>query len=150
MSKDTNQNIFDWFTLAHADQGYEKRTVQTGVHFEEVSEMLKELYSSDANAEMLMRQAYDAVDRLATYLKTHSKEVTLYVNDRKKLLDSLTDQNVTLVGVAYDFHFNYVPAINETNLSNYSKFVNGLPVFDQNGKVTKGPDYFPPNLNPFC
>ena len=36
-----------WFVVAHADQGHQKRTVQLGVHFEEVGEMIAALQSTD-------------------------------------------------------------------------------------------------------
>jgi hypothetical protein len=38
-------------------------------------------------------------------------------------------------------------AVTAVNRSNYSKFdKNGYPIFNENGKIAKGPDYTPPNL----
>ena len=34
-----------------------------------------------------------------------------------------------------------VEAVGRVNKSNWSKFVNGKPIFDENGKIAKGPDY---------
>lgn len=134
-----------WFELAHADQGHQKRTVQLGVHFEEVSEMLAALKADDATSEVLLRTAELALTDLANRLKQHSKTVHIKA-ERVLLLDSLCDQAVTAAGVAYDFGFKYPQALREVNRSNFSKFVNGAPVFDENGKIKKGPDYSPPNL----
>lgn len=134
-----------WFELAHGDQGHQKRTVQMGVHFEEVAEMLAAVKSDNPTAAVLIHTAELAMTDLATHLKQNSKTLHLKV-DANLLLDSLCDQAVTAAGVAYDFGFKYPQALREVNRSNFSKFVNGAPVFDENGKVKKGPDYSPPNL----
>lgn len=134
-----------WFELAHADQGHQKRTVQLGVHFEEVGEMLAALKSGDYGTSVLLADAQESMEALARHLKQNSK--TVHINaERVLLLDSLCDQAVTAAGVAYDFGFKYPQALREVNRSNFSKFVNGAPVFDENGKIKKGPDYTPPNL----
>ena len=134
-----------WFELAHADQGHQKRTVQLGVHFEEVGEMLAALKSGDFDTSVLLDEAQIAMETLAAHLKQNSK--TVHINaERVLLLDSLCDQAVTAAGVAYDFGFKFPQALREVNRSNFSKFVNGAPVFDENGKIKKGPDYSPPNL----
>ena len=134
-----------WFELAHADQGHQKRTVQLGVHFEEVGEMLAAVKSEDRHAEVLLASAQAAMANLAQYLKVNSKTVHIKA-DPILLLDSLCDQSVTAAGVAYDFGYKFPQALREVNRSNFSKFVNGAPVFDENGKIKKGPDYTPPNL----
>ena len=145
MSNETIQSIDRWFEKAHGEARLKKRTVQLGVHFEEVREMLEALRSKDPTAEQLMQEAGAALDNLACFLKKNSATVVIQADDNL-LLDSLCDQIVTAVGVGYDFGYNTPKAIVEVNRSNYSKFVNGQPVFDENGKVKKGPDYTPPNL----
>ena len=135
-----------WFELAHADQGHQKRTVQLGVHFEEVAEMLGALVSKDNQALALIREAENALVQLSEYLKENSKTTRIYPHSDNLLLDSLCDQAVTLAGVAYDYGYKFPQALHEVNRSNFSKFVNGAPVFDENGKIKKGPDYTPPNL----
>ena len=42
-----------------------------------------------------------------------------------------------------------VGALDEVNRSNFSKFVNGKPVFDENGKIKKGANYKEPDLKRF-
>ena len=135
-----------WFVVAHADQGHQKRTVQLGAHFEEVAEMLGALVSKDNQALALIREAENALVQLSEYLKENSKTTRIYPHSDNLLLDSLCDQAVTLAGVAYDYGYKFPQALREVNRSNFSKFVNGAPVFDENGKIKKGPDYTPPNL----
>ncbi|MFV0357767.1 MAG: hypothetical protein ACK5LG_22075 [Bacteroides thetaiotaomicron] len=107
--------------------------------------MLEALSSKNANAQQLIEQASAALDNLAYFLKQNSSTVVVHANNIL-LLDSLCDQVVTAAGVAYDYGYQFPQAIREVNRSNFSKFVNGLPVFDENGKIKKGPDYSPPNL----
>ena len=40
-------------------------------------------------------------------------------------------------------------ALAEVNRSNWSKFVDGAPVFDANGKIAKPATYSKPNLEQF-
>lgn len=42
-----------------------------------------------------------------------------------------------------------VSSFEEVNRSNWSKFVDGKPVFDENGKIKKGDGYTPPDLSKF-
>ena len=135
-----------WFELAHGDARASKITVQLGVHFEEVSEMMDALTTKDKTAHDLLRKAQKAVSNLADHLKRNSNTTFVYPENHDLLLDSLCDQAVTLTGVAYDYGYKFPQALREVNRSNFSKFVNGAPVFDENGKIKKGPDYTPPNL----
>jgi predicted HAD superfamily Cof-like phosphohydrolase len=66
-----------------------------------------------------------------------------------ELLDSLADQIVTAIGVAHMMGFDILGALQEVNRSNFSKFEDGKAVFDENGKIRKGKDYTPPNLESF-
>ena len=71
------------------------------------------------------------------------------VKDPNNLLDSIADQIVTATGVGTFLGMNVPGALTEVNRSNYSKFEDGEPVFDENKKVMKGKDYTPPDLTPF-
>lgn len=59
------------------------------------------------------------------------------------------DQIVTALGVGYMFGFDMQLALAEVVRSNWSKFENGKPVFDDNGKIKKGVNYTPPQLGEF-
>lgn len=146
---DIIQQTTRWFELAHGDAKVGKRTVQLGVHFEEVSEMLAELVTKDQKASELINDAEVALDRLAHYLKDNSSSVFVYPASDAGLLDSLCDQAVTLAGVAYDYGYKFPQALREVNRSNFSKFVDGVPVFNETGKVMKGAGYTPPNLDAY-
>lgn len=133
-----------WFELAVPTPTDKNRAVQIGVHFEEVSEMAEALNDKDL-AEILKS--------VATDYKEGGTLVDLFGGDheidRKGLLDALCDQIVTAVGVAHMFGMNIENAMVEVNRSNFSKFVNGKPVFNEHGKIIKGPDYTPPDLTGF-
>ena len=69
------------------------------------------------------------------------------VTNRKEFLDSCADQIVTATGAAYRAHMKITEAVYRVNLSNWSKYdVDGQPIFDENGKVKKGPNYQAPDL----
>lgn len=133
--------IVNWFKEAIPSPTDKNRAVQIGVHFEEVGEMATAIGE---------RGAADLCNRVALGYKQNS-EVELHEPgvDRKELLDSLCDQIVTAVGVAHMFDLDIVGALTEVNRSNWSKFVDGKPQFDANGKIAKPATYSPPDLTPF-
>ena len=89
----------------------------------------------------------DLADVANGYKKRH--EVNVEDVDRTELLDALCDQIVTAVGVAHMFGLDIEGALAEVTRSNYSKFVDGAPVFDANGKIAKPATYSKPDLTPF-
>lgn len=98
------------------------------------------------DAEVLQR-AQDALQILSQHLK--ERETSYVVTNRIGLLDALADQIVTATGVGTFFGMNVPGALAEVNRSNYSKFVDGEPLFDENQKIIKGPDYIKPDLAPY-
>ena len=120
--------------------------VQLGCHLEEVVEMFDTLdFTNEEGIEYEVRATRVALNALARMLK--SGELLATINDRKEFLDSLADQVVTAVGVGYCAGMKTAEAITAVNRSNYSKFdKNGYPIFNEQGKIAKGPDYAPPNL----
>lgn len=132
-------SIRNWFALAVPTPTDKNRAVQVGCHFEEVGEML------DA-----MGESHHGLDALASGYKSHTEvEIDDENLDRKMMLDALCDQIVTAVGVAHMFGMDIEGALTEVNRSNWSKFVDGKPVFDANGKIAKPATYSKPNLTPF-
>jgi hypothetical protein len=139
-NENTINSIFNWFGDAVPSPTEQNVAVQLGVHFEEVAEMLTSL---GFGHEALV------LDSLAESLKGPNPPALDNV-DRKELLDSLCDQIVTAVGVAHMHDMDIVGALMEVNRSNYSKFdSDGNPIFNENGKIKKGPYYIKPNLAPF-
>lgn len=146
----TKKTIKNWFEQAMPAPTIHNFQVQLGCHFEEVAEMLIELRvvgNAQHVSEHAVRDALRAVSKLADQLKR--SEITVVPLSRKLLLDSICDQVVTATGVAHVLGMDIEGALNEVNQSNWSKFVDGKPLFDENGKVKKGPNYKEPELTPF-
>jgi len=87
-----------------------------------------------------------SIDLVANLIKD---EGGIVVVDSIDLLDALADQIVTATGVGTFLGMNVPGALAEVNRSNYSKFEDGEPVFNENKKVMKGKDYTPPDLTPY-
>lgn len=142
------EKTMDWFKGAVPKPTDKNLHVQLGAHFEEVAEMIEAIQPLDGETRELLDNAYTAVEYLATHLKVNSGVIT--VVDRKAILDGICDQLVTAAGTGYMLGMDVVGGLNEVNRSNWSKFdENGVAVFDQNGKIKKGPNFFRPNLDPF-
>jgi predicted HAD superfamily Cof-like phosphohydrolase len=131
-----------WHKRARPKPTDENFNVQLGCHFEEIVEMLAVVNTTQNDT---LVRARTALSWLADGLKKGL--VTANITDRKEFLDSLADQIVTATGVGYCAGMKTADAVASVNRSNYSKFdKNGYPIFNENGKIAKGPDYAPPNL----
>lgn len=138
-----------WFEKAVPNPGTKNFTTQLGVHAEEFYEMLIELTPQDDPTREALADAIVAVKHLATHLKANGG-VHVEPDQQVPFLDALCDQLVTATGVAHMSNFDPLGALNEVNRSNFSKFDDqGNPIFDENMKVTKGPNYSPADLTPF-
>lgn len=139
--------ILKWFKKAVPEPTVETACVQIGCHFEEVAEMAEA--TGDIDIESTCEGAghcYKAKD------ESYMIELELLTKDDEskiELLDSLCDQIVTAIGVAHMLGMDIEGALDEVNRSNWSKFENGSPVFDDNGKIKKGASYFKPDLTRF-
>lgn len=142
------EETYQWFQLAVPAPTEHNVTVQLGVHFEEIQEMLGQLDSTDARTADFISIAYDAMRDLANDLKSNAPD--LLITDPVEFLDSVCDQIVTATGSAYMLGMDPVGGLDEVNTSNWSKFVDGKPQFDENGKIQKGPNYRKPNLQSFA
>ena len=70
--------------------------------------------------------------------------------DLPETIDALTDILYVTYGAGHAFGVNLDECFEEVQNSNMSKLDNdGKPIFNENGKVMKGPNYFKPNLNKF-
>lgn len=92
--------------------------------------------------------AWSNLSTLADLLK--SGEIEVEPESKINLLDSICDQQVTGIGVAHMLGMDIDGAMDEVNKSNWSKFVDGKPVFNEQGKIAKGPDYRAPSLERFA
>jgi len=68
----------------------------------------------------------------------------------KEVADALTDILYVTYGAGHAFGIDLDKCFEEVQKSNMSKLGNdGKPIYNENGKVMKGPDYFKPNLDKF-
>ena len=71
-------------------------------------------------------------------------------NDIKEVADALTDILYVTYGAGHAFGINLDKCFDEVQNSNMSKLDdNGKPIYNEFGKVMKGPNYFKPNLIKF-
>lgn len=136
------QRTKEWFEIAIPEPTIETACVQIGCHLEEVAEMFDALGMSGHAHNM---------HQTANLFKTKGRIAMSVMRkvDIIALADSIGDQQVTATGVMHNFKIDALGVIDEINRSNFSKFENGKPVFDANGKITKGKDYTPPQLEKF-
>ena len=71
-------------------------------------------------------------------------------NDILEVADALTDILYVAYGAGHAFGINLDECFNEVQESNMSKLgSDGKPIYNEYGKVMKGPNYFKPNLSKF-
>ena len=70
--------------------------------------------------------------------------------DIKEVADALTDILYVTYGAGHAFGIDLDKCFEEVQNSNMSKLGNdGKPIYNENGKVMKGPNYFKPDLTKF-
>ena len=70
--------------------------------------------------------------------------------DIVEVADALTDILYVTYGAGHAFGINLDKCFEEVQNSNMSKLgKDGKPIYNEKGKVMKGPNYFKPNLNKF-
>ncbi len=71
-------------------------------------------------------------------------------NDLKEVADALTDILYVTYGAGHAFGINLDKCFDEVQRSNMSKLdEDGKPIYNDVGKVMKGPKYFKPDLSKF-
>ncbi len=71
-------------------------------------------------------------------------------NDIKEVADALTDILYVTYGAGHAFGINLDKCFEEVQNSNMSKLgSDGKPIYNNSGKVMKGPNYFKPDLSKF-
>ena len=70
--------------------------------------------------------------------------------DIKEVADALTDILYVTYGAGHAFGINLDKCFEEVQSSNMSKLgIDGKPIYNEKGKVMKGPNYFKPDLTKF-
>ena len=77
-------------------------------------------------------------------------EEAIEKKDIKEVADALTDILYVTYGAGHAFGINLDKCFEEVQNSNMSKLgPDGKPIYNEHGKVMKGPDYFKPDLSKF-
>ena len=95
----------------------------------------------------------DKINKLRLDLiKEELNELTEAMNNKDLLevADALTDILYVTYGAGHAFGINLDKCFEEVQNSNMSKLDdNGKPIYNEHGKVMKGPNYFKPDLKKF-
>jgi predicted HAD superfamily Cof-like phosphohydrolase len=95
----------------------------------------------------------DKINKLRLDLINEELDELKEAMDNKDLLevaDALTDILYVTYGAGHAFGINLDQCFEEVQNSNMSKLdENGKPIYNDAGKVMKGPNYFKPNLSKF-
>jgi predicted HAD superfamily Cof-like phosphohydrolase len=85
-------------------------------------------------------------------IKEELEELNQAIKDKdiKEVADALTDILYVTYGAGHAFGIDLDKCFDEVQQSNMSKLdYNGKPIYNESGKVMKGPNYFKPDLNKF-
>ena len=95
----------------------------------------------------------DKINKLRIDLIKEELEELTEAMQKKDLLevaDALTDILYVTYGAGHAFGINLDACFNEVQNSNMSKLgKGGKPIYNESGKVMKGPNYFKPDLSKF-
>lgn len=145
------ESITSWFKTAKPTLSEKSKATQLAAHLEEVNELIEVL--KDLQFEPGMRNRLGVIHQelaLTTQQMYKLSELpALSQEDRVEILDALADSVVTSSGVAYFLEMKWDEALTEVNQSNFSKFEQGKPLLNDNGKIMKGKNYFKPDLEKF-
>lgn len=95
--------------------------------------------------EKTMKLRLDLIKEELRELEEAMKEKNL-----KEVADALTDILYVTYGAGYAYGVNLDKCFKEVQRANMSKLgEDGKPIFNESGKVMKGPNYSEPNLKPF-
>ena len=133
----TTPRVKQWFEVAFPKPTPPQACTQAGCVVEEVAELVEAL-------------GLDATDitAIADKLKASSSLMVSATDTewRVDVADACADIAVTVIGLCHILDIDFEACLAEVNRANYSKFENGKPVYGEYGKVTRGKDYIPPNL----
>ncbi|WP_435085343.1 phosphoribosyl-ATP diphosphatase [Candidatus Pelagibacter bacterium nBUS_33] len=101
----------------------------------------KPSFSSDKINKLRIDLIKEELDELQEAMKN---------NDLLEVADALTDILYVAYGAGHAFGIDLDKCFDEVQNSNMSKLgENGKPIYNESGKVMKGPNYFKPDLSKF-
>ena len=100
---------------------------------------------SELSTEKINKLRISLIEEELDELKLAIKE-----NNIKEVADALTDILYVTYGAGHALGINLDKCFEEVQNSNMSKLGDdGKPIYNEHGKVMKGPSYFKPDLNKF-
>ena len=132
----------EWFSVVDKVPTSGRLTTQVGVHLEECGELLTEFSTGDESLDAKLLLVRSLLEEIGTVLKSGRAHVKIL--NRKAFFDAVLDQRVTGEGVAYLAGFNLKEGVARVDVANFTKFVDGKPVYQPGGKVGKGPNFWNP------
>lgn len=147
----TIQSIMHWFEIAKPNPTNQDLIKQIAFHCEEFAEMLQAIHCDH------MSEQVKELKKILLDISTKETESNNFMStvDKVELLDALCDQVVTATGVGVFMGTDFIPALEEVNRSNYTKFAKDqdgkyIPFIKPDGKIGKNPEtYQDPELEPF-
>lgn len=155
VEKHTNslERITDWFDRAIPEPNHLDVMSQLGIHMDEIVKLLNTIIPSGISEEAKekLNFAADVMQFISLQIKTsEAYELDLSQVDREKLLEALTRQVVSSVGIAQLMGMSFPGALDELAASNDSKFdADGKPKFTANNKLVRSQGYFKPDFKKF-
>ena len=119
-------------------------------NFEKVGKFMKTFGQEVKNkanfpGEKIVKLRYDLIAEELEEFKIALKE-----RDIKEVADALTDILYVTYGAGHAFGIDLDKCFQEVQESNMSKLgKDGKPIYNDSGKVMKGPNYFKPDLSKF-
>ena len=138
-------STYEWFAvvLANDAPGTDRFPIQLGCHLEEVVEMLVELELEDELSQEV-ETAVASLTKVADALKTARVEVG--TKNEVAFNDSVLDQRVTGTGLMKMLGANVAESVARVDVANFTKFVDGKPLYKEGGKIAKGPNFWNPEF----
>ena len=135
----------EWFAtvLANDAPGTDRFPVQLGCHLEEIVEMLVEL-ELEGELDQEVANAVASLTKVADALKTARVEVG--TTNEVAFCDSLLDQRVTGTGLLKMLGVDVAESVARVDVANFTKFVDGKPIYKEGGKIAKGPNFWNPEF----
>lgn len=124
--------------------------IQLSVVLEEVTELLETFSINTELGDNYLNDSITNLSRLIRSMRKDPSSVSLDRVSRVSRLDAYCDIAVTVQGAAYCEGMDFIGAKDEVDNSNLSKFdEEGIAIFDEYGKIIKGPNFFKPELEKF-
>lgn len=139
----TTQQVKQWFETAFPNPTEKQVATQAGCVLEEVAELMLAL---SIDSSVVAKMATELKQSTSLTKSSAGDTIHLFKGWRTEVADASADIVVTLIGLCYMLGIDFEACLAEVNRSNYTKFEDGKPVYGEYGKLAKGKDYTPPNL----